>query len=70
MPIIRCLDKIVFTHTHTDTHTHIHNGRLLSHVIEWNLAICDNMVGCRKYYAKWNKLEKDEYPVFSPKGRI
>ena len=63
MPINRCLDKDIF-------YTHTHNGRLLSHTIEWNLAICYNLVGCRSYYAKWSKLEKDEYCVFSPKGRL
>ena len=26
-----------------------------------NLVICNNMDGARKYYAKWNKLEKDKY---------
>ena len=34
--------------------THI-PSRILSHKKEWNLAICNNMVGPRGLYAKWNK---------------
>ena len=35
----------------------IYNGILLSHKIEWNLAI-RNMHGPRGYYAKWNKSDR------------
>ena len=34
------------------------HGLLLSHIEEWNLDICDNMVGARGYYAKDNKDNK------------
>ena len=27
---------------------------------EWNPAICDNMDGHWKFYAKWNKLSKQD----------
>ena len=37
------------------TYPHTNNGILLSHREEWNLAIWDNMLGPRRYYAKWNK---------------
>ena len=29
-----------------------------------DLAIWDNMDGPRRYYAKWNKSEKDKYHTF------
>ena len=32
---------------------------------KWNLTICDNMVGPRGHYAKWNKSEKDKYSTIS-----
>ena len=31
---------------------------LLSHTEEWNLAMCNNMNGHGRYYAKWNKSER------------
>ena len=43
----------------------IYSGKLLSHNKEWNCAICNNMDGPRRYYAKWNKLEKDKYCMIS-----
>ena len=36
---------------------YIHSGILLSHKKEWNPAICDNVDGPWKYYAKWNKSD-------------
>ena len=30
-----------------------------SHRKEWNIAICDNMDGTQRHYAKWNKLDKE-----------
>ena len=42
------------THTHTHTHTHRNITQPLK---ERNLAICNNMDGRRRYYAKWNKSE-------------
>ena len=36
-----------------------YNGILLSHKKEWNLTLCDNMDGPRKYYAKWNKSDRE-----------
>ena len=38
---------------------YIYKGILLSHKNEWNLAICNNMVGSRGYDAKWNKWVKE-----------
>ena len=32
---------------------------------EWNLAINDNMDGPERYYAKWNKSEKEKYHMIS-----
>ena len=40
-----------------------HNVILLSHKKEWNSAICNKMDGVRRYYAKWNKSEKDKYCI-------
>ena len=38
---------------------YIHNGILLSHQKEWNLAICNDIDGARLYYAKWNKSARE-----------
>ena len=32
---------------------------------EWNLAICNDFVGARDYYAKGNKSEEDKYHMIS-----
>ena len=42
---------------------YIHNGILLSHKKAWNIAICSNMDGPRKYHTKWSKSEKDKYDI-------
>ena len=39
-------------------HTHIHSGILLSHKIEWNNAIWNNIGGPRDYHSKWSKLDR------------
>ena len=44
---------------------YIHNGMLLNHKKEQNLAICNKVDGAREYFAKWNKLEKDKYHTIS-----
>ena len=44
---------------------YIHNGMLLNHKKEQNLAICNKVDGAREYFAKWNKLEKDKYHMIS-----
>ena len=54
-------DKKNVIHTHTHTHIYIHNGILLSHKKEWNIAISSNMDGPRDYHTKWSKLDKDKY---------
>ena len=47
----------------TDKDTvHIYNGILLSHIKEWNKAICSNRHGPRDQ-TKWRKLEKDKYHI-------
>ena len=43
---------------------YIYNGILLSHKKEWNLAICDNMDGLRKYYSKWNKPDREKQILY------
>ena len=35
-----------------------HNGIILSHKKEWDLAICNNVDGTKGYYAKWNKPDR------------
>ena len=40
---------------------HMDSGILLSHKKEWGLAIYNNMNKTRRYYAKWNKSEKDKH---------
>ena len=42
-----------------------HNGILLGHEKEWNLAICDSMDGPTGCYTKWNKSEKNNYHMIS-----
>ena len=37
---------------------YIHNEILLRHKREWNSAICKNMDGPWRYYAKWNLKNK------------
>ena len=44
---------------------HICNGTLLSHIKEWNNAICSNMDGSRNYHIKWSKSEKTNYHMRS-----
>ena len=39
---------------------YIYNGMLFSHKKERNLAICNNMVGSRGYYTKWNKSDREK----------
>ena len=36
---------------------HIYNGTLLSHKVEWNNAICNNMDGLKRLSYKWSKSE-------------
>ena len=36
-----------------------HNGILINHWKEWNLAICSDMDGARLYYVKWNKSVRE-----------
>ena len=43
---------------------YIYNLILLSHKKEWSLAICDNMVGPRGYYAKWNKSNWERQTLY------
>ena len=57
-------------HIHTHTHTYIFYGILLSHQKEWNFAICNNIDGLGRYYAKWNKSDKDKYCMISLICRI
>jgi len=36
-----------------------YNGILLNHQTDWNLAICNDMDGTRRYYTKWNNLVRE-----------
>ena len=38
---------------------HIFNGILLSHLKEWNNAICSNMDGPGDYHTNWGKSERE-----------
>jgi len=59
MSINRWIDKEVVC---------IYHGILFSHQKEWNLAICKGVDGTRKYYAKWNKSEKEKIIWFHSCG--
>ena len=49
---------------------YIHNGILLSHKKEWNLAVCDQLDGPRGYYAKWNKSDRERQIPYDLTYRI
>ena len=38
---------------------YIYNGILFSHKKEQNFAICNNMDGLGRHYAKWNKSDRE-----------
>ena len=40
------------------------NGMLLSHEKEWKFVIYSNMNGLGRYYAKWNKSERDRQILY------
>ena len=44
---------------------HLYNGILISHIKEWNNAICSNKEGPRDHHTKGSKREKDKYHVIS-----
>ena len=44
-------EDVAFKYTCAHTHRYTHNGILLSHKKECHLIICNNMNGCRRYYA-------------------
>ena len=45
---------------------HVHTGILFSHKKEGSLAICNNMNGPWRYYAKWNKSERKRQIPYDP----
>ena len=49
---------------------YIHNGILLGHKKEWNLAVCDQLDGPRGYYAKWNKSDRERQIPYDLTYRI
>ena len=55
--VIECIDVCVCVYIH------IFNGTLIYHYK--NFAICKNMSGSTRYYAKWNKSEKNKYNMIS-----
>ena len=55
----------VLTDRWMDKETAVHNGILLNHKKEQNVAICSNMDGPRGHYAKQSKSEKDKYCMIS-----
>ena len=38
---------------------HICSGKPLSHIKEWNNAICSNVIGPRDYRTKWSRSERE-----------
>ena len=52
-----------------ETMVYTYNGILLNHNNKWNLNICDSMDGPKRYYAKWNKLEKDKHHILFISGK-
>ena len=52
------IDEWIKNICHIYIHTHIHTHTLLSHMEEWNFAICSNMDGLGAYYAMWNKSDR------------
>ena len=38
---------------------YIHNGILLNHEREWNIAIYSNMDGPRDYHSEWSKSDRE-----------
>ena len=44
---------------------HIYDGILLSHIKEWNNAICSNMDEPRDNHTEWSKPDKDKYHLIS-----
>ena len=38
---------------------HIYNGLLLSHIKEWNDAICSNMDGPKDCHTEWSKSDRE-----------
>ena len=43
---------------------YIHNGILLSHIKEWNNAICSNMDGPRDYHTEWSKSDRERQILY------
>ena len=64
VPINRWVDKEVVIHTRTHMCMCIYDGILFNHK-KWNLAICNNIGGPRRYELMWNKPEKDNYCMIS-----
>ena len=48
----------------THTHAHTHNGLLLSHKEEWSFAICKSIDGPWRYYAKWDKSDRERQILY------
>ena len=44
---------------------HIHNGILLSHEKERNIAVCSNMDGVGGHDAKWNKSDRERQILYA-----
>ena len=44
---------------------YLYNGISFTCKKEWDLAICNKMDGSVRYYAKWNKSERDKYHMIS-----
>ena len=48
-----------------DDVVYIYNGILLSHIKEWNFAICSNTDGLGGYYGKWNKSNRERQILYN-----
>ena len=55
----------IYIYTHTHTHTHTHTMEYYSGIKkEWNLAICNNMDGLGRQYAKWNESDRERQILY------
>ena len=42
----------------------IYKGILLSHIKEWNFALCKNMNGLGGHYGKWTKSDRERQMLY------
>ena len=60
-----CVYTYIHIYVYTYTHTYVYTMEYYSVIKkEWNLAICDNMDGSRRFYAKWNKSDRERQILY------